>query len=54
MSMTIDFSPQEEATLAAAARQAGIAPAEFIRKVVKEYLPPRPRQVTRQTLFLPC
>lgn len=39
MSMTIDFSPQEEATLAAAAQQAGIAPPEFVRKVVQEHLP---------------
>ena len=40
MSMTIDFSPQEEATVADAARQAGVAPAEYVRKVVKEHLPP--------------
>jgi hypothetical protein len=39
MSMIFDFSPQEEATLATVAQQAGIAPAEYVRKVVKEHLP---------------
>ena len=39
MSMTIDFSPQEEATLAAAAQQTGVAPAEYVRKLVQEHLP---------------
>lgn len=40
MSMTIDFNPQEEAMLAAAARQDGLAPSEFVKNLVKEHLPP--------------
>lgn len=53
MSMTIDFSPQEEATLAAAAQQAGIAPPEFVRKVMQEHLPTLlPASATDPTIAL--
>lgn len=40
MTLTIDLTPAEEARLAAAARRAGLAPAEAARKLVTEHLPP--------------
>jgi len=40
MTLTIDLTPAEEARLTAAARRAGLAPAEAARKLVTEHLPP--------------
>ena len=42
MSMIIDFSPQEESLLALAARQAGVAPTEYVKRIIKEHLPSTP------------
>lgn len=43
MSLIIDLTPSEEAQLAAAARQTGLAPADLVKKLVKEHLPAAPR-----------
>ena len=40
MTLIIDLSPAEEVRLRAAAQQEGIAPAELVRKLVREHLPP--------------
>src|SRR5437773_2687352 len=40
MSLTIDLDPTDEARLAAAAKQEGLAPAELVRRVLAEHLPP--------------
>lgn len=37
--LTIEFSPTEEAQIAALARQTGLAPAEYAKKLVQENLP---------------
>ena len=42
MPLTIDLSPADQARLAAAARQKGVAPAELAREIVTEHLPPVP------------
>jgi hypothetical protein len=42
MSLTIEFSPAEEARLAAIARREGLASADLVRKVVAEHLAPDP------------
>jgi len=39
MTLTIHLTPTEEARLAAAARQKGVAPAELARELVTEHLP---------------
>jgi len=39
MTLTIQLTPTEEAQLTAAARQAGMEPAELARKLVTEHLP---------------
>ena len=39
MTLTIELTPTEEARLTAAARQAGLEPAELARKLVAEHLP---------------
>jgi hypothetical protein len=44
MTLTIDLTPAEEARLAAAARRAGEAPADVIRKLVTKHLPPTERE----------
>lgn len=40
MTLTIDLTPAEGARLAAAARRAGAEPADVMRKLVAEHLPP--------------
>jgi hypothetical protein len=40
MAITIELSPDEEARLAALAKQSGIAAAQMARKLVVEHLPP--------------
>jgi hypothetical protein len=40
MTLTIELTPSEEALLAAAAQQEGVDPAELVRKLVIERLPP--------------
>ena len=40
MTLTIDLTPAEEARLTAAARRAGVEPADVMRKLVTEHLPP--------------
>ncbi len=40
MTLTIDFTPIEQERVAVAARQKGLAPAEFIKRLVTENLPP--------------
>jgi hypothetical protein len=40
MTLTIEFTPTEEAQLTAAARQAGLDPAELARQLVTAHLPP--------------
>ena len=40
MTLTIELSAAEQARLAAAARQEGMAPAELARRVLAENLPP--------------
>ena len=39
MTLTIDLTPEEEARLAAAARQKGVALEECARQLLTEYLP---------------
>jgi hypothetical protein len=39
MSVVIELSPDEQARLAAAAEQEGVAPAELARKVLTKHLP---------------
>ena len=43
--ITIDFTPAEEAQVSTIARQIGLAPAEYVKKLVKEHLPPAPAEV---------
>ena len=38
--ITLDFTPAEEARVAATAQQIGLAPAEYAKKLVQENLPP--------------
>ena len=40
MTLTIDLTPAEEARLAAAVRRTGAEPADVMRKLVTEHLPP--------------
>ena len=40
MTLTIDLTPAEEVRLTAAARRAGAEPADVMRKLVTEHLPP--------------
>ncbi len=37
--LTLEFSPTEEAQIAALARQTGLAPAEYAKKLVQGHLP---------------
>jgi hypothetical protein len=39
MNLIIDLTPSEEAQLSEAAKQTGLAPAELVKKLVKEHLP---------------
>ena len=39
MSLTVDFTPSEEARLPEAARREGVEPAELLRKLVADHLP---------------
>jgi len=39
MNLVINLTPSEEAELAAASKQTGLAPAELLKKLVKEHLP---------------
>ena len=40
--ITLDLTPAEEAQIDAIARQIGLPPAEYVRKLVQENLPPVP------------
>jgi hypothetical protein len=40
MTLSIELEPDEEARLAAAARREGLEPAELVRKLMIEHLPP--------------
>ena len=42
MTLTIDLTPAEEARLTAAARRVGANPADTMRKLVTDHLPPAP------------
>lgn len=44
MTLIIDLTPAEEARLAAAARRAGADPADVMRKLVTDHLPPIERE----------
>jgi hypothetical protein len=39
MNLSIELTPSEEAKLAAAAKETGLAPAELVKKLVMEHLP---------------
>jgi len=39
MTVTIELTPEQESRLTAVARQAGLAPAEVVKKLVEEHLP---------------
>jgi hypothetical protein len=38
--ITLDFSANEETQIFAVAHQVGLAPAEYVMKLVKDHLPP--------------
>ena len=38
--ITLDLTPTEEAQVSTIARQIGLAPADYIKKLVQEHLPP--------------
>ena len=40
--ISLYFSPTEEARISTVARQIGLAPADYIKKLVAEHLPPLP------------
>ena len=40
--IALDLTPTEEARIFTIARQIGLAPAEYIKKLVQEHLPPIP------------
>ncbi len=40
MTITLDLTPTEAARLVAAARQEGVAPEQFVKKLVADHLPP--------------
>ena len=48
MTLTIDLTPAEEARLAAAARRTGAEPADVMRKLVAEHLPPAEQEARGQ------
>jgi hypothetical protein len=48
MTLILDFTPEDEARLAAAARERGMDPAEFARELLREHMPPlAPGEATR-------
>lgn len=38
--ITLDLTPTEEAEITTIARQTGLAPADYLKRLVKEQLPP--------------
>lgn len=52
MTLTIDLTPAEEARLADAARRTGADPADVMRRLVTEHLPPVPEGEEDPTLAL--
>ena len=50
MDIVISFSPNENARLSAVARQFGLPPAELVRKLTLEHLPPAPEQAAEDDL----
>jgi hypothetical protein len=42
MNLIIDLTESEEAEISAAAKQTGMAPAQLVKKLVKEHLPASP------------
>jgi len=50
MTLIIELTSDQESRLAAFARQAGLAPAEVVKKLVEEHLPPlAPPSVVSET-----
>jgi hypothetical protein len=45
MNLIINLTPSEEAQISAAAKETGLAPAELVKKLVKEHLPVVPTVV---------
>lgn len=43
--IVLDLPPTEEARIATVARQTGLAPAEYVKKLVQEHLPPVPTNI---------
>lgn len=52
MTLTIDFSPLEEAHLTAAAQQEGLEPAALVKKLVNQQLPIETRELQDPMLAL--
>jgi hypothetical protein len=42
--ITLDLTPTEESQVSIIARQSGLAPAEYVKKLVQENLPPVPAE----------
>ena len=40
--IALDLTPTEEARISTVARQTGLAPADYVKKLVQEHLPPVP------------
>lgn len=45
--IALDLTPTEEAHILTVAGQSGLAPAEYVKKLVKEHLPPIPAAAPR-------
>lgn len=52
MTLTIDLSPSEEVQFTDVARQEGLQPADFVKKLVAERLPPEQSEPHDPTLAL--
>ena len=46
--ITLDLTPTEEAQVSTIARQIGLAPADYVKKLVQEHLPPNPAETAPQ------
>lgn len=51
MNLIIDLTASEEAEISAAAKQNGMAPADLVKKLVKDHLPTATPNVSTQELF---
>lgn len=47
--IALDLTPTEEARISTVARQTGLAPAEYVKKLVQEHLPPLPTEAIPPT-----